>query len=159
MKKPFFFWTALLFVPLAGCIGTATGTKGGTDVGNPDSHLASNTGSMLSQAACDTVNFCRSGFDRWDCAARGMDVPDVASSVGLKGTSTLRQLDTAIEQNKAALSQSQLDRCLEKIRSLRCAEIPVDTIWNVQDPSNYRGLINFWNSVRSVCGNVVTPKR
>lgn len=149
----------LLASGLSGCMtsGGATGF-GGSDTGNPDSVVNDAIGPKLSIAACETLQFCTSGFDRRTCESAGLNLSDVAPHLGLGTKNTLNDIDSAIAFGSAEASRDNLNTCLSHINNVRCADLPIKDIWDSKYPSDYRGLVKFWESVKHVCGNVVRPK-
>jgi len=146
----------LLATSLSGCL--TVGTQGGSDTGNPDSVISDAIGPKLSVAACDTLNFCISGFDRRTCQSAGLNIDNVAPQLGLQNKNTLNEIDSALSFGSAKLERDNLNSCLSHLHNLRCSDLPINQIWDRNYPSDYRGLAKLWVSVKDVCGNVVRPK-
>jgi predicted small secreted protein len=147
---------SLLALSLAAC--DSISGFGGTDVGNPDTKITSALGPELSREACDTLNFCYSGFDRAGCKRAGLEVAGIPFQMGLPTSETLLDLDEALSAERAEVQAGHYRACLDHLRTLRCSDLPMNQIWNPSSPSNYKGLLKFWVSVKDVCGKIVKPK-
>ncbi|MEO5667214.1 MAG: hypothetical protein ABIR96_04070 [Bdellovibrionota bacterium] len=156
MKIENVFLLTVLLLTLGAC--DSMGTYGGTDVGNPDIKTSSSVGPELSQAACNTLNFCFSGFDRAACQTASLEIDGVAPLIGAPESQNLADIDEAISSNRSDIIPQNLRSCLQRVMSLRCTEVPLDQIWNRNESSNYRGLTIFWAAVRNDCSNVVRAR-
>jgi hypothetical protein len=156
MKTANSLLVSLLTLGLAAC--DSIGGLGGTDVGNPDTKVTAAVGPELSREACNTLNFCYSGFDWAGCKRAGLEVAGIPLQMGLPASETLLDLDEALSAESAEVQAGNYRACLDHLRTLRCTDLPMNQIWNPSNPSNYGGLLKFWVSVKNVCGNIVKPK-
>lgn len=156
MKNKTQLLLSFLMITIAAC--DSISGLGGTDVGNPDTKITAAVGPELSREACDTLNFCYSGFDRAGCKRASLEVVGIPFQMGLPASETLLGLDEALTAERAEIQDGNYRACLNHLRTLRCTDLPMNQIWNPSNPSNYKGLLKFWVSVKNVCGKIVTPK-